>query len=44
MQTQAIEFAQLAMQKFDVEKDIAQYIKKEVGGTWQRSLASRHIQ
>lgn len=30
MQSQAIEVAQDAMEKFNIEKDIAQYIKKEV--------------
>ena len=30
MQNQAIEVAQDAMDKFSIEKDIAQYIKKEV--------------
>ena len=30
MQAQAVEIAQEAMEKFSVEKDIAQYIKKEV--------------
>ena len=30
MQNQAIEVAQEAMEKHSVEKDIAQYIKKEV--------------
>ena len=33
MQQQAIEVSQEAMQKFSVEKDIAQYIKKEVCST-----------
>ena len=31
MQRQAVEVAEEAMSKFQVEKDIAQYIKKEVG-------------
>ena len=30
MQNQAVEVAQDAMDKFSIEKDIAQYIKKEV--------------
>ena len=30
MQRQAVEVAEEAMSKFQVEKDIAQYIKKEV--------------
>lgn len=30
MQSQAVEVAQEAMDKFSIEKDIAQYIKKEV--------------
>ena len=30
MQNQAVEVAQDAMDKFTIEKDIAQYIKKEV--------------
>ena len=30
MQQQAVEVAQLALAKFQVEKEIAQYIKKEV--------------
>lgn len=30
MQSQAIEVAQDGMEKFNIEKDIAQYIKKEV--------------
>ena len=30
MQQQAVEVAEEAMSKFQVEKDIAQYIKKEV--------------
>lgn len=30
MQSQAIEVAQDAMDKYSIEKDIAQYIKKEV--------------
>ncbi|KAF9636188.1 putative dynein light chain type protein [Lasiodiplodia theobromae] len=38
MQEQAIEVATEAMQKFNIEKDIAQYIKKEFddkrGATW----------
>ncbi|KAK7520510.1 dynein light chain type 1-domain-containing protein [Phyllosticta citriasiana] len=38
MQEQAIEVAIEAMQKFNIEKDIAQYIKKEFddkrGATW----------
>jgi len=38
MQQQAIEVAQDAMQKYSVEKDIAQYIKKEV---W-RSMSSKY--
>ncbi|KAF2681042.1 dynein light chain type 1, partial [Lentithecium fluviatile CBS 122367] len=38
MQTEAIEVAQQAMEQFTIEKDIAQYIKKEFdsrkGATW----------
>ncbi|CAD6573648.1 MAG: Dynein light chain [Alectoria sarmentosa] len=38
MQQQAVEVAEEAMSKFQVEKDIAQYIKKEfdsrAGATW----------
>lgn len=38
MQRQAVEVAEEAMSKFQVEKDIAQYIKKEfdsrAGATW----------
>ncbi len=30
MQQQAIEVSQTAFEKFSIEKDIAQYIKKEV--------------
>jgi len=36
MQQQAIEVAQDAMQKYSVEKDIAQYIKKEVWRSMSR--------
>ncbi|KAI4957873.1 hypothetical protein J4E86_005013 [Alternaria arbusti] len=36
MQQEAIEVAQTAMEQFTIEKDIAQYIKKE--GCWKRAL------
>lgn len=38
MQRQAVEVAEEAMSKFQVEKDIAQYIKKEVRGHTGRLL------
>jgi len=37
MQNQAVEVAQEAMDKFTIEKDIAQYIKKEVRTNGQAS-------
>ena len=40
MQSQAVEVAQEAMEKYTIEKEIAQYIKKEVCASriaWVRS-------
>ena len=41
MQRQAVEVAEEAMSKFQVEKDIAQYIKKEVRQHTDRLLQAQ---
>ncbi len=42
MQNQAVEVSQDAMEKYTVEKDVAQYIKKEVCAG-QHALCFSHI-